>query len=326
MRLAVAVHLVEQRVPALGGGFRQGLAQRLPGQVAPAHQRAVGGVHAFEDMVGPAQHAEEARRLLEQRQQPAGLARPVALGEHLAGGLGADDQHPADAVRRRLVVDRPVGIGPVDLLQPAMAPDRQALVLMPGGLAAGHHLLDLRADDVPDLDPGLAAGHAEDDGVLLRPQRGAVGIVIEAEVLRPPEQEDGVARGERGPHRGLQGGGPGFRRTEAGRRPVMRADAGSHPATTGEEARAVRDRAIRHRRRRCGRAGRSPMPRRASVAPCGPHCVWDGWAARGRPPTPGIPHGTGTNTLDSLRNPGAGGHHRLWPARHGVVAVRISFV
>ena len=103
--------------------------------------------------------------------QAVALGAELARRQDLLRRLGADDQHAADAARRGLVVDRAVAVGPVDVFDAAVARDRHQLVDVPGGAAAGHHLLDLRADDVPDLVPHLARRPAERARVALRADR-----------------------------------------------------------------------------------------------------------------------------------------------------------
>ena len=86
-------------------------------------------------------------------------------------------------------IDGSVAVGPVDLLQRAVTNDRHELVFVPGRGVTAHHLVDLRADDVPDFRPGLLGGHAEDRRMFLRTQRAAVRIVVEAGEFRTPEDE-----------------------------------------------------------------------------------------------------------------------------------------
>ena len=57
-------------------------------------------------------------------------------------------------------------------------------------------LLDLRADDVPDLDPAVASALAQRTGVALRAQRAPIGVVVELDQLAAPPDQDGVPGGE----------------------------------------------------------------------------------------------------------------------------------
>ncbi len=77
---------------------------------------------------------------------PADLLDPrqfgLAFAQHagreiVVGHVAANHQHAADAV---IFVDRAEAVGPVHLLEPAMARHRHQLVLVPGGGAAAHHL------------------------------------------------------------------------------------------------------------------------------------------------------------------------------------------
>src|SRR5258708_3259850 len=88
-----------------------------------------------------------------------GLAFPQRGGRKIIfRHIPTNYQYAADAV---VLVDRAEAVGPVDVLQSAMARHRNELVLMPGGAAAAHHLLDLRTDDVPAFGPALPSAPAE---------------------------------------------------------------------------------------------------------------------------------------------------------------------
>ncbi len=118
--------------------------------------------HHLPRIVGLALSLEQAHK-----QRLPGLTRThPALGEDLLRRLGADDEHAAHAGWGILLVNRAVAVGPVDLLDRAVAKDRDKLVDVPGGAIAAHHLVDLRTDDVPDLTPGILPGGAEDGRVL----------------------------------------------------------------------------------------------------------------------------------------------------------------
>src|SRR6185369_7493339 len=95
-------------------------------------------------------------------------------------------QHAADAVG---FVDRAVAVGPPDLFESAVARHRHQLILVPGGAAAVHHLLDLGADDRPDFRPAVAAALTERAGVPLRTHGLTVGVVIELDQFRSPPDE-----------------------------------------------------------------------------------------------------------------------------------------
>ena len=117
------------------------------------------------------------------------------LADHLLRGLGADHQHATHAVGRVGLVDGAVAVGPVDLLQFAVPDDGYQGVFVPGGRIAAHHLVDLRANDRPDFRPGLLCGPSQDGGVLFRPERTPVCVVVEAGEIAAPEDEDGMSGG-----------------------------------------------------------------------------------------------------------------------------------
>ena len=92
------------------------------------------------------------------------------LGQDLLSGLGANDQHATDAMRRVRLIDGSIAVGPIDVLQGAVTDDRHELVFVPRRSVTAHHLVDLRSDDLPDLRPCLFAGQAEDRWMLFRTQ------------------------------------------------------------------------------------------------------------------------------------------------------------
>ena len=116
-----------------------------------------------------------------------GLSLPQRGGSHVFHGyVAANDEHASNAV---VFIDRTVTVGPVNLLQPAVARDRDQLVLVPGGAAATHYLLDLRADDVPDLRPAFPSALTERARMALRSHGLAIGVVIELnEFWTPPDE------------------------------------------------------------------------------------------------------------------------------------------
>ncbi|EDP65742.1 hypothetical protein BAL199_02919 [alpha proteobacterium BAL199] len=107
----------------------------------------------------------------------------------LVGHVIADDQHTSHPARLGFIVDRAVAVGPPDVLTPAMAGDRNKLVLVPSRPLAGHDEFDLRADNVPDFLPTLPPALAEGTGVAFRTHRLAVGVVVELDEFRTPENE-----------------------------------------------------------------------------------------------------------------------------------------
>jgi hypothetical protein len=158
-------------------------------------------------------------------------------GEVFPGHVAANHEHTADAV---VLVDRAVAVGPVDLLQPAVARDRNELVLMPGRTAATQDLLDLRADDRPDFGPAFPAALTECARVALRSHGLAVGFVIKLDELGAPPDEHRVIGIEQDTHRGAQTLRPTFRRPERTCRPVIGPRQRAHLPAAGEEVRSTR--------------------------------------------------------------------------------------
>src|SRR6266436_2243965 len=104
----------------------------------------------------------------------------------LLGHVAAHHEHAADAI---VFVDRAEPVGPVDLLELAVARDRNELVLMPRRAPATHHLLDLGTDNVPDFSPALASTLAKGARVALGAHGLAIGVVIELnEIGAPPDE------------------------------------------------------------------------------------------------------------------------------------------
>ena len=75
---------------------------------------------------GQARH--EGGGLFEELGEPLAFLAGAAGGEDLLGGLGADHQDAADAVRRVIIVDGTVAVGPVDVFAPPVAGDRDQRV------------------------------------------------------------------------------------------------------------------------------------------------------------------------------------------------------
>src|SRR3954451_11324547 len=88
-------------------------------------------------------HASQFRFALPQRDR-----REIVLCH-----VTANHEHAADTI---ILIDRAIAVGPVNLLQSAIARHRNELVLVPGRAATAHHLLDLRPDNGPDFSPALA--------------------------------------------------------------------------------------------------------------------------------------------------------------------------
>ena len=183
---------------------------------------------------------------------PAELLHPrqlgLALPEHrggkvIPGHVAAHHEHAAYTV---VFVDRAVAVGPVDLLQTAVARHRNQLVLMPGGAAAAHHLRDLRPDDVPDFRPALPPALTERAGMTLGAHGLAIGVVVELNEFRAPPDEHRVVGVEQDAHRCAQALRPGLGFAERRCRPVMGPRQRAHLAAAGKKIRRGRSGDFQH--------------------------------------------------------------------------------
>src|SRR5215208_6813132 len=151
------VNLIKKLKEPLSADFRQGLSHGPAGYVATVDEPHIGFVDKLKNVLGPTQNGDEARTAFEQAPLPFGLRGETLLSEHLLRRFGANDEDTANPFRRCLVIDRPVTISPVDVLTSAIPRDRHKLVFVPGRTAPGHHLLDLWANDLPNLIPHFAS-------------------------------------------------------------------------------------------------------------------------------------------------------------------------
>src|ERR1700716_3462019 len=101
----------------------------------------------------------------------------------LRGYVVAAHEHAADAA---LDVDRSIAVGPPHILAPAVARDRHQTVLVPCRSFAGHDIVDLRPDNIPNLRPALAPALPQPAGVTLRSQGPPVCVVVELDQVRAP--------------------------------------------------------------------------------------------------------------------------------------------
>jgi hypothetical protein len=238
VRLAGAIHLVEQCHVTLGDGFGQRLGHGAAHDGPVADEREVAGVGHLEQVVGPAQHREERRRLVEELEEVVALGGELAFAQHLRRGLRAGDQHATDAVREGGFIDRAVAVGPVDFLQLAETDDGHADIFMPHRAFAAHHLFDLPTDHGPDFFPGAARGRAEDGGMFLRSERAGKRIVVEADEIGAPHDHRGMPRGQQDAHGGAQRLRPRLRVAQGCLRPRMGTDELTHGAPAREEFQA----------------------------------------------------------------------------------------
>ena len=175
-------------------------------------------VGELEDVAGAVEDGEERRSLIEQIGEPLCLLLEELPGPDGFGGFGADDKDAADV---GTAADRTVAVGPVDVLEFAVAIDGDELVLVPAGFAAGEDRFDLGADNGPNLGPALFSALAESAGVLVLSDAGTVSIVIKLDVLFAPPEEHGMAGTEDGVDGGDEGLRPLLDGTDRGNAPVV---------------------------------------------------------------------------------------------------------
>ena len=195
----------------------------------------IGGPDHHRGMVG---HVAEAGLALAHRRLRLG---PLAVGEHLAGGLGAGAEHPGDAAG--LVAQRAVAEGVPGILGIAVPLHDQVQVLDPGRLAV-EGAADQRADVVPDLGPDLPEGPAERRR-MAGAEDGPVAVVVEETQLLAPGEEHGLARFQHQLRHDAQAAGPALGRAEGAPAPVQGPDglghavaAAGHPGQRGRGGRA----------------------------------------------------------------------------------------
>ena len=183
-----------------------------------------------------AQHRDEAGRLVEHLVQPRAVLRQFARGAHPPGRFRHDAQHAADAA----VVQRHRRIGDVEihLLAISRALDVERPVLRGIGFAGGAHMRQQRLQIVPQFRPGLARRAAERGGMLV-PDRRRIGIVVQRDLLRAPEQHDLRLRGQHHRQRVAQHRRPVLYRPQRRGGPVMRGDPPPHVAAAHRECQGI---------------------------------------------------------------------------------------
>src|SRR5437763_12993966 len=139
----------------------------------------------------------DSTELLHARQFGLALAQR-GRGDIVLGHVTANHEHAADAIA---VIDRAIAVRPIDLLESAVARDRNELIFMPGRAATAHHLLDLRTDDGPDFGPALPPALTECAWMPLGAHSLAVGVIIKLNELRAPPDEHRVVCVEYYAHR-----------------------------------------------------------------------------------------------------------------------------
>ncbi len=157
-------------------------------------------------------------------------AREAAGVDHLPGRLLRGRQHADDLPAAFRVAHRAEGEREVGLLQVAVPEHQQSLVLRPGGAPAGHHLVEQRPREVPDLGPDLAERPAEGIGMLTA-EDGDGGLVVEVGQLRTPGDHHREARLQAQADAGAQAHAPRVGRPEGRGPPVPGRHQPAHLAT-----------------------------------------------------------------------------------------------
>src|SRR5882757_8101230 len=204
------------------------------------------------------------------------------------GHVAADDEHTANPI---VFVDRTVAVGPVDLLQPAVARDRNELVLMPRRTAAAHHLLDLGTDNVPDFRPALPSALTERARMALGSHGLAIGVIVELNEFFAPPDEHRMVGIQQDAQRGPQTLRPGFRKPERTCRPVVGPGQAAHLPAAGEEIRKSRSVDLQHSGRSVGQFSPNWQPelnprshyRQTHRTASGPKYIFNGWNQTGMP-------------------------------------------
>src|SRR5262249_3365039 len=130
------------------------------------------------------------------------LAQP-SFTKDLFGCLAANDQCPANSPVS--VANGAVAIGPIHILQLAVAINRHELISMPRRLASIHYPLNLRSNDRPNLRPTFRAPLTKSLWMFVFANTGAVSIVVELDQLRPPPKKHRMTRGKQHVDRGNEG-------------------------------------------------------------------------------------------------------------------------
>lgn len=133
-------------------------------------------------MLRPAQHGDEAGRLLEQRHQALVFLLAVALGQHLPGSLDAGAVHAGH--HAALVAHRRIREGEPGLLVEAVAV-HQERQLFPIGALALQRTLDDGPDVVPDLAPDRLEGRSERRWMLFAQDVDIRVVVQETKFFAP---------------------------------------------------------------------------------------------------------------------------------------------
>ena len=130
----------------------------------------------------------------------------------------------------RIVRDVEIGV-----FGEAVALEREEQILAPERLAGADDVGEQPVQHaVPDFTPRVAAGQPERLR-MLRAEDGTVGVVVEDDELRAPEQDDLGLRRQQHAERAAQTLRPGVRIAGRRLRPIEGAHARTHFAAAGEE-------------------------------------------------------------------------------------------
>jgi hypothetical protein len=171
--------------------------------------------------------------------------REPALANDALGRFGDDAVQAANGagfVAHRIVGDVEVGV-----LDEAVALEREQQIPGPEGLAGAHHTLEQRAQLLlPDLAPRDPRRQPERVR-MLGAEDGTIGVVVETDELRSPEQNDLRLRRQQHADGAAQALRPGLDGAEGRTRPVEGAHPLPHLAAPGQERQlAHRSARLRH--------------------------------------------------------------------------------
>ncbi len=194
--LSASVDLIEQLQIALFDRIWKRLGDGVADHRSLANQPHVPGIGQLDKVLRALQKGHESGSLLEKLRETLPFSGDPSLRDDLGGGLRANNENAAHSAGRVFVIDWSERIGPVGILDRPVAKDWHQLVLMPGGAVSSQHHLDLGSDDGPDLGPSVAGPRAKYRRMFFRAEGSAIGVVVDAYMLRPPEDEDGMASGQ----------------------------------------------------------------------------------------------------------------------------------
>ena len=240
VRLAGAVHPVEELDEPLVAHLGERLGHRLPNDHTVADELEIGVVDELEHVVLATEHSEKRRRLGEDPAQPPLRALGggpsgfcFTLGEDTLRGLGRDVQKGDDAAV--VFADRAHRIGEPGFTRWTARPlHDEARILAEHRHTTMQNGVEVAGDDGPDLGPHLSAGTAEGARMLCA-ERRAIRIVVDEDELRPTPQVHRERRLEHGAHRDAQRRRPLSRWPEGIGCPIEGATASRHFPISGKQ-------------------------------------------------------------------------------------------